>query len=201
MQLVWSNKICIRNFLLIFLISLFFAACSKVNVVLLPEKDNKVGKIHIKNKDRILVVDKAYQQVEAIEGNSTILTKKEISGKFKDSFESMPEVPISYLLYFQFDSPKIVSKSNKVLKTIIKEAKKETTIYIEIIGHTDRAGDAKYNKKLSLRRANNISKILEKNGITKEKISIDYYGESNPIVKTRDGVPRKINRRVEVRIK
>lgn len=190
-----------KNIFLIFLISFLFVSCSKVNVVLLPEKDNTVGKIEIKNKEKTLIVDKAYQQVEAIEGNSTILTKKEVIGKFKDSLESMPNIPKEYLLYFQFDSPQIVAKSNKVLKAIIKEAKKETTLYIDIIGNTDRAGDEKYNKKLSLRRANHISKILQKNGISKEKISIEYYGEANPIVKTRDGVPRKINRRVEVRIK
>lgn len=190
-----------KNIFLIFLISFLFVACSKVNVVLLPEKDNTVGKIEIKNKEKTLIVDKAYQQVEAIEGNSTILTKKEVLSKFEDSLESMPDIPKEYLLYFQFDSPQIVAKSNKVLKAIIKEAKKETTLYIDIIGNTDRAGDENYNKKLSLRRANNISKILQKNGISKEKISIEYYGEANPIVKTRDGVPRKINRRVEVRIK
>ena len=190
-----------KNIFLIFLISFLFVACSKVNVVLLPEKDNTVGKIEIKNKEKTLIVDKAYQQVEAIEGNSTILTKKEVLSKFEDSLESMPDIPKEYLLYFKFDSPQIVAKSNKVLKAIIKEAKKETTLYIDIIGNTDRAGDENYNKKLSLRRANNISKILQKNGISKEKISIEYYGEANPIVKTRDGVPRKINRRVEVRIK
>lgn len=190
-----------KNIFLICFISIFFVACSKVNVVLLPDEKNKVGKIEIQSKNKTLIVDKAYQQTEAIDGKSEILTKKEVIEKFKESITSLPNKPISYLLYFQWDSPEIVPKSNNTLKKIIKEAKKSTTLYVDIIGHTDRAGDEIYNKKLSLKRANHVLKILEKNGIEKEKISMEYYGESTPIVKTEDGIPRKINRRVEVRIK
>ena len=113
----------------------------------------------------------------------------------------MPNKPESFLVYFKWDSPKIVPSSNKILKKAISEAKKESTTYIEIVGHTDRAGDKKYNKKLSLNRAKNIYNILQKKGISKEKISTYYYGESNPIVKTRDGIARKVNRRVEIIIK
>lgn len=190
-----------KNIFLLFIIALLFNACSKVNVVLLPEENNKVGKIEIKNEDKVLVVDKAYQQVEVIDGKSEILTKKEVYNKFKESISSLPKKPKNYLLYFKWDSPKIVSKSLKTLKAVIKEAKKDSTSYIDIIGYTDRAGDEKYNKKLSLKRANYVSKMLQKKNIKKEKINIEYYGESNPIVKTRDGVAKKVNRRVEVTIK
>ena len=190
-----------KNVLLLLSIALLFTACSKVNVVLLPEENNKVGKIEIQNNNKTLIVDKAYQQVEALEGTSEILSKEEVLSKFNESIKTLPSKPISHLLYFKWDSTKIVPKSKKILKTIIKEAKKDTTLYIDIIGHTDRAGNENYNKKLSLRRANSIKKILEKNNIKKEIISIEYYGESNPIVQTRDGVARKVNRRVEVRIK
>lgn len=190
-----------KNIFLLFIIALLFNACSKVNVVLLPEENNKVGKIEIKNEDKILLVDKPYQQVEAIDGKSEILTKKEVYNKFKESISSLPKKPKNYILYFQWDSPKIVDKSLKILKDVIKEAKKETTLYIDIIGYTDRAGDDKYNKKLSLKRANYVSKMLQDKNIKKEKLNIEYYGESNLIVKTKDGVAKKENRRVEVTIK
>lgn len=187
--------------ILLFTLILFFTSCSKVNVVLLPEENNKTGKIEITNNNKTIIVDKAYQQVEAIDGTSEILTKEEVLSKFNEAIKSLPEKPISYFLYFQWDSPKIVPKSNKTLKTIINEAKKDTTLYIDIIGHTDKAGEKKYNKKLSLKRAKYIYNILVKHGIEKNKLSIDYYGESNPLVKTKDGVAKKINRRVEVIIK
>lgn len=190
-----------KNLFLILCISFFFSACSKVNVVLLPEENNKVGKIEITNKGNVLTVDKAYQQVEAIDGKSEILKKEDVIKKFSESINTLPSKPVSYLLYFKWDSKRLVPKSYKVLKNIIKESKKESTLYIDIIGHTDRAGKDAYNKKLSLKRANSISKQLVKKGIKKEKISIEFYGESAPVIKTRDGVAKKINRRVEVIIK
>jgi len=190
-----------KNLLLLISIIFLFTACSKVNVVLLPEENNKVGKIEIKNKDKTLVVDKAYQQVEAIEGTSEILTREDVIKKFKESIDSLPKKPKSYLIYFQWDSPKIVQSSNKTLKNAIFQAKKEETSYIEIVGHTDRAGDNDYNKKLSLNRAKNIHNILVKKGIPEEKITTFFYGESNPIAKTKDGVARKVNRRVEIILK
>lgn len=190
-----------KNIFLLFIIALLFNACSKVNVVLLPEENNKVGKIEIKNKDKTLIVDKAYQQVEAIDGKSKILTKEAVYSKFKESIDILPNKPKAYIIYFKWDSPKMVPTSNKILKNAIYKAKKESTSYIEIIGHTDRAGDKKYNKILSLNRAKNIYNILLKKGIKKEKISTYFYGESNPIAQTRDGVARKVNRRVEIIIK
>lgn len=190
-----------KNIFLLFTILLLFNACSKVNVVLLPENNNKVGKIEIKNKDKTLIVDKAYQQVNAIEGTSNILTKEEIYNKFKESLSTLPSKPKSYLLYFKWDSSKIVPKSLKTLKYILKEAKKDTTSYIDIIGYTDRAGEEQYNKKLSLKRANYVSKTLQNKNIEKAKINIKYYGEANPIIQTKDGVAKKVNRRVEVTIK
>ena len=190
-----------KNIFAIVIIALLFNACSKVNVVLLPEENNKTGKIEIKNNNKTITMDKPYQQVEAIDGKSDILTKKEVYTKFEESIATLPKKPKNYLLYFKWDSPQIVSKSLKTFNAIIKEAKKESTLYIDVIGYTDRAGEEKYNKKLSLRRANYVSKTLQKNGIKKEKINIQYYGEANPIVKTKDGVAKKINRRVEVTIK
>ncbi len=190
-----------KNIFLTLFILFIFTACSKVNIVLLPEENNKVGRIEIKNNNKTLIVDQAYQQVEVIDGTSEILTKKEVLKKFEESINTLPKKPTNYILYFKFDSNEIVSTGASTLKEIIKEAKKEASLYIDIIGYTDRAGDEKYNKKLSLRRANNISNILQKNNIPKEKISIEYYGEKNPIVQTKDGVPKKINRRVEVTIK
>lgn len=180
---------------------MLFTACTKINVVLLPEENNKLGRIEIQNNNKILIVDKEYQQVEVNNGTSKILTKEEILEEFKDSINSLPKKPITFLLYFQWDSNKIVPKSKNILKEILKEAKKETSTYIDIIGYTDRAGDEEYNKRLSLRRAKNILNILLKNNIKKEKISIEYYGEANPIIQTEDGVARKANRRVEITIK
>ena len=190
-----------KNILILLFISLVFTACSKVNVVLLPEANNKIGKIEIVNEKKTVHLDQAYQEVNALDGESTILTQEKVSEKYATVLKSLPNKPKSYLLYFKWDSPKIVPSSKNMLSQIVAQAKKETTLYIDIIGYTDTAGDLAYNKKLSLKRANKISAILQKKGISNDKISIEFYGEANPIIPTKDGVAKKENRRVEVIIK
>lgn len=189
--------------LIFFIFSIFiFAGCANnVNIVLLPEEGGKVGKIEVEDKGKKTIVDKPYQNIELIEGSSKILTQKEVSEKYKKEISALPKKPKSFLLYFEWDSNKIAKKSSTTYKNILNHIKRNEVLYIEVIGHTDRAGDKNYNKILSLKRAKKVETLLLKNGINKDIITIYYYGESAPLVKTADNIPRKVNRRVEVILK
>lgn len=191
-----------KSFLIfIFSILIFTGCANNVNIVLLPEEGGKVGKIEVEDKGKTTIVDKPYQNVELVEGSSKILTEKEVKEKYQEEISALPKEPKSFLLYFEWDSDKISKKSNKTYKKILSDLKENDFIYIEIIGHTDRAGNKGYNRKLSLKRAKKVEKLLIKNGIKKDIISIYFYGESAPLVKTADNIPRKVNRRVEVILK
>lgn len=181
---------------------LLFSACSnQVNVILLPQENNKVGKIEIIENSKTITVDKAWQKVDPINNKSEIVDKDEILKEFKNEINSLPKKPKSYILYFKWDSSELTYKSNKQLSQLLNDVKNSNISYINIIGHTDTAGDEKYNEILSLRRAKAIERILIKNRINKDIIELYYYGEAVPIVETKDGVAKSINRRVEVVIK
>jgi outer membrane protein OmpA-like peptidoglycan-associated protein len=72
---------------------------------------------------------------------------------------------------------------------------------VELGGHTDNWGSAKYNMALSIRRAKAVKDYLSKNGIAESRIEAKGYGESRPLVSNDDEIDgREINRRVELKI-
>lgn len=184
-------------------IMLFLNACSNnVEVILLPDSNNKVGKVTVKQDKKEILLDKAWQKVNSSNlDKKEILSPKEIKKEYKELFDAMPIASKNYKLYFGFDSSKLTNKSKKTLKEIIKEIKSNNIIQIDVIGYTDRAGDKGYNKKLSMRRAKNVIALLKQANIDEQMIFLDYYGEANPLIKTADGVAKKENRRVEITIK
>ncbi len=66
-------------------------------------------------------------------------------------------------------------------------------------GHTDVRGSEDYNMKLSIKRANRIRTLLIKKGIPAEKMVVEGYGESMPLIPDAQTEEEHYkNRRVEV---
>jgi OmpA-OmpF porin, OOP family len=73
-------------------------------------------------------------------------------------------------------------------------------IKIRIEGHTDNKGKAKYNKKLSQRRAESVRKYLIKRGISADRMTSAGFGMERPIEDNSTEAGRAANRRVEIHI-
>jgi peptidoglycan-associated lipoprotein len=74
-------------------------------------------------------------------------------------------------------------------------------VWVEIEGHTDSTGDAKYNEMLGEQRAEAVKLYLyEHHQVPLHKISVISYGEQKPVApnKTKDG--RAQNRRVVIKV-
>jgi outer membrane protein OmpA-like peptidoglycan-associated protein/tetratricopeptide (TPR) repeat protein len=77
---------------------------------------------------------------------------------------------------------------------------------ISLTGHADAKGTAEYNMLLSLQRADNVARYLEKRGVETSRIHVDGLGESAPKAKNNfeDGsdapLGRYLNRQVYVKI-
>jgi len=81
------------------------------------------------------------------------------------------------------------------------KADNKTAVWIEIEGHTDNVGDAKFNESLGLKRAESVKRYLyEKHQVPLHKINVISYGEDKPVAPntTRDG--RAQNRRVVIKV-
>ncbi|TRO81209.1 outer membrane beta-barrel domain-containing protein [Trichloromonas acetexigens] len=109
--------------------------------------------------------------------------------------------PVSFTMQIEFDFDKadIRPMYHNQLKEAADFINKYPANQILVAGHTDSKGSDAYNKKLSQRRADNVRKYLvNKFGISANKLVARGYGESQPIASNDTDAGRQQNRRVEV---
>lgn len=108
------------------------------------------------------------------------------------------KIVIQERIFFAYDSAEIEQKSYAVLDDVASILKKYPQIeQVRIEGHTDDRGDAEYNQKLSLERAQSVMAYLIKRGISTDRLAAKGYGSSRPLVPAKTEAARDVNRRVE----
>ena len=102
-------------------------------------------------------------------------------------------------IYFDVDQAVILEHYHAQLVEIIKITKSHSDLRIQVTGHTDSDGSKSYNRNLSKRRAESIIKFFTKRGLRRDRIVIEFKGESEPVEtnKTKEG--KQKNRRVDFR--
>ena len=100
-------------------------------------------------------------------------------------------------VYFDFDKSEITANSKLAMDKLVKIFNEypETNILIE--GHTDDKGTDTYNLALSERRAMAVGNYLKTEGISSSRLTIKWYGETQPKVENTSDANRAENRRVE----
>jgi outer membrane protein OmpA-like peptidoglycan-associated protein len=100
-------------------------------------------------------------------------------------------------VYFDFDKSDITANSKLALNKLVQIFKEypETNILVE--GHTDDKGANDYNMALSERRAVAVGNYLKSYGISASRLTINWYGETQPKTENTSDVARAENRRVE----
>jgi OmpA-OmpF porin, OOP family len=85
-----------------------------------------------------------------------------------------------------------------ILDRVVEVLSKNKNMKIKITGHTCSIGTDEYNLKLSKRRAEAAEKYLLSKKVSKNRIEIDYKGESKPAVLNDNEENRSKNRRIEI---
>ncbi|MEO6723060.1 MAG: OmpA family protein [Ferruginibacter sp.] len=103
-------------------------------------------------------------------------------------------------VYFQTNMFDITSNSKLALDKLVKvfNSYPETNILVE--GHTDDVGTDAYNETLSEKRAKAVGNYLKAAGIAGSRLTIKWYGETQPKVENSSDANRAENRRVEFAI-
>ena len=144
----------------------------------------------------------------SLEKEEGISTKQKINNEISKLDDSVIDDSISIvtknsenkilqIIYFDFDKSKLSDVSIEEIKNFINANKKTIKKFI-VVGHTDTMGTKKYNKVLSLERAEVVQKVLTELGIEKNNIHILGKGEDNLRVQTADEVKHPANRRAEI---
>ena len=103
---------------------------------------------------------------------------------------------------FKFGKTELPDEAKAAIDKLVDGLKdQKSAVWIEVEGHTDNVGDARYNEALGLNRAEAVKKYLhEQHQLPLHKINVISYGEDKPAApnKTRDG--RAQNRRVVIKV-
>lgn len=103
-------------------------------------------------------------------------------------------------LIFQTGSAKIEEASYTELNDVVLMMQKNPNMVIQLEGHTDYAGSAKLNMKLSEDRVVAVRGYLTGKGINKNRIKTKAFGGTLPLSREDTEEARRLNRRVELRI-
>jgi OOP family OmpA-OmpF porin len=108
-------------------------------------------------------------------------------------------VNLKHVLFRQ-SSPELLPESYDELDRVVTFLNDNPTVIIELSGHTDDAGKAALNLKLSRDRVARVKNYLTEKGIVASRVKGVGYGETKPIASNKTDEGRKMNRRVEFKI-
>ncbi len=109
-----------------------------------------------------------------------------------------PPAPRSYLTFFAWDKADLSDRAKQIVKEAADNSTKMQVTKVEANGYTDTSGMPQYNHGLSIRRAQAVAAELVKDGVPKNAITIQGFGETHLLVPTGPGVREPQNRRVEI---
>ncbi len=114
---------------------------------------------------------------------------------------SVGVVSILRNIYFDFEKATFKTEAYPELNKLETMMKQNTSLQVEIGGHTDSVGDNKFNLDLSLRRANAVKSFLTSKGVDTRRVKTVGYGETKPLASNDDEEEgRQFNRRVEFKV-
>ena len=132
--------------------------------------------------------------------DSIYVPSKDVTPVVKDMYLQPIEVGVTVKLknvYFDYDKTTLQSQSYVELDKVVEFLQKNSSVEIEIAGHTDSRGSDQYNLDLSQGRCQSVVDYLIAQGVESYRLTAHGYGEGKPIDSndTEDG--RANNRRVE----
>lgn len=128
-----------------------------------------------------------------------------------DDVDKCPDTPIGAIpdedgcwvvdqdFLFDFDKATVKSEFFPIADDIAKVLVANPTMKLVIKGHTDSKGSAKYNQRLSERRAEAVGfTLIDRNRIDASRLGLIGYGETRPKATNDTAEGRAKNRRVEL---
>jgi OOP family OmpA-OmpF porin len=103
-------------------------------------------------------------------------------------------------VHFEHGSAQLTDASMAILMQVANSLRGQSTVNVEIAGHTDSTGSDGGNLALSVRRAQSVVDFLVSQGIERSRLTAVGYGASRPIADNSTAAGRASNRRVEFRV-
>jgi OmpA-OmpF porin, OOP family len=104
----------------------------------------------------------------------------------------------SYLVFFDWDKATLTDRAREIIREAADNSSHVQYTRIDVNGYTDTSGSPQYNQRLSVRRAEAVAGELVRDGVPRQAIAIQGFGETHLLVPTAQGVREPQNRRVEI---
>jgi OmpA-OmpF porin, OOP family len=102
-------------------------------------------------------------------------------------------------VHFDLESSRLTADAYSLLRSVAASMKEQPGMKIEVGGHADATGGDKFNRDLSLERAQVVRDFLTYAGVPPQQLTVKGYGESAPLKDNVSPEGRAANRRVEFR--
>ncbi|MDZ4708991.1 MAG: OmpA family protein [Saprospiraceae bacterium] len=116
-----------------------------------------------------------------------------------DSLTAKQPLNLEYI-QFEAGSDKLTPDSKYELDNLIELLVNNSSMTVELSGHTDNTGDPATNLELSSKRAQAVNEYLVSRGISAARLKPIGYGQTRPIETNDTEAGRQKNRRTELRI-
>ena len=103
-------------------------------------------------------------------------------------------------VYFETNKYNINSTSQEALDKLVAVFKEYPETNILVVGHTDSVGAEEYNMTLSKNRANSVTDYLLNQGVSKDRLTTNWFGETQPKHDNSTPEGRAKNRRVNIAV-
>lgn len=100
---------------------------------------------------------------------------------------------------FETDKANLTPASLEILKPIAEAIASDTSLRIEVAGHTDATGSRTHNRALSQARADSVRAYFIATGVSADRMVARGYGPDQPVATNRTAAGRALNRRTELR--
>ncbi len=101
-------------------------------------------------------------------------------------------------LFFAANSDEVNVTAYPALTDFVKLLEKHPSWSAEIIGYADSDASEEYNLELSKKRAISVVECLKGLGVSSERLTFAFKGESEPFVENNSNDGKTLNRRVEI---
>jgi outer membrane protein OmpA-like peptidoglycan-associated protein len=130
-----------------------------------------------------------------------IASAQDVGRIFGGALNARPTPPAVYQLYYKTGSVTLVPDALAAFDKVFSEIMHRKAAEVVVAGYTDTVGTMKTNDRLSLERAQAVSKLLLARGVTPGAVTTLGRGERDPLVPTKEQVAEEKNRRVEITVR
>ena len=156
-----------------FPILVIISSCSSVSLD--EQEDDRYAAPIIKSTESKTLTQKETSSTISIKRLSPNSIENDVQFLTKELGETEPSV------YFDYDSFELKEKYITLVQKIGKIMRNNKHFGIKLEGHSDERGTREYNIGLGNKRAETVAKLLQAEGISRDRIETVSFGEERPV--------------------